>query len=346
MTDKSYTNSKLSLINVPALNYLLRSQIFVNNDRQLHAIHLILDFEPISRSFLDVGNSIRADDYRLARIDVSRPSFLASHDLPPVDHPIPQGIPLAAQPLQQVPFGQAIIKEGAASSSSLEEEIDRFQFEEEVIVILCIQTPAQIITYIGDSSDEKEAMAPKTSPSLRELMKNRNKAPSPKDKNKSKPPVNPPPPSPQIPTDLGLKPNPDLRKKRHVEATKEGELVPSKGSNQPRQSQYQRNRRSNSVDSREELSVAQVRRPTCTWSPVLEVDGMLIAYDATLRHYCGGHAGLVAKALEQPLLLPKDMEAYKSFNHLEIFLSLKKDMAMVSNSFHYSSLICLFLCIS
>ena len=60
-------------------------------------------------------------------------------------------------------------------------------------------------------------MAPKTGPSLRELMKNRNKATSPKDKNKSKPPVNPfPPPPPQIPADLGLKPNPDLRKKMHI----------------------------------------------------------------------------------------------------------------------------------
>ena len=59
-----YTNPKLSLINVPTLNYLLRSQIFVNDDEKLHAVHLILDFEPISRVFLDVGNSIRADDYR------------------------------------------------------------------------------------------------------------------------------------------------------------------------------------------------------------------------------------------------------------------------------------------
>ena len=84
-----YTNPKLSLINVPALNYLLRSQIFVNDDGQLRVVHLILDFEPISRSFLDVGNSIRANDYRLARIDIFRPGFLASHNLPPVDHPIP-----------------------------------------------------------------------------------------------------------------------------------------------------------------------------------------------------------------------------------------------------------------
>ena len=93
------------------------------------------------------------------------------------------------------------------------------------------------------------------------------------------------------------------------------------------------------MDSREEPLVAQVRRPTRTWLPVLEVDGMPIAYDATLRHYRGGHAGLVAKALEQPLLLPKDIEAYRTFNHPELFLSLKRDLAMVSDSIHCSSFI-------
>ena len=72
------------------------SQIFVNDDGQFRAAHLILNYEPISRTFLDVGNAIRANDYRLAPIDISRPHFLASHDLPPVDHQIQQGIPLAA----------------------------------------------------------------------------------------------------------------------------------------------------------------------------------------------------------------------------------------------------------
>ena len=85
--------------------------------------------------------------------------------------------------------------------------------------------------------------------------------------------------------------------------------------------------------------MAQVRRPTCTWSPKLEVDGVPIAYDASLKHYCGGHAGLVAEALEQPLLLPKDMEAYRTFNHPELFLSLKRDLAMVSDFIHCSSFI-------
>ena len=116
-------------------------------------------------------------------------------------------------------------------------------------------------------------------------------------------------------------------------------MGPSKGSKQPRQSQDQRSRRSNSVDSREEPPVAQVRRPTRTWSPKLEVDCVPIAYDATLRHYHGGHAGLVAEALEQPLLLPKDIEAYRNFNHLEIFLPLKRDLAMVSNCIRCSSFI-------
>ena len=280
----------------------------MNNDGQLRAAHLILDYEPISRIFLDVGNFIRANDYRLARIDVSRPGFLAPHDLPPVDHPIPQGIPFAVQPLQQVPLGQAIVEEGAASSSSLEEEIYKFQFEEEVIVISeaeeeadeysCVQTPAQIITYIVDFSNEEEEMAPKTGLSLMELMKGRNKAPSPQDKNKSKPPVNPPPPSPQLSADLRLKPNPDLMRKRHTKVPEEGEMGPSKGSKQPRQSQDQRSRRSGSVNSREELPVAQVCCPTRTWSPKLEVDSVPTAWDASLWHYCGGHVGHVAEALE------------------------------------------------
>ena len=58
--------------------------------------------------------------------------------------------------------------------------------------------------------------------------------------------------------------------------------------------------------------MAQVRRPTRTWSPKLEVDSVPIAYDASLRHYCGEHASHVAEALKQPLLLPKDMEAYRN----------------------------------
>ena len=97
-----------------------------------------------------------------------------------------------------MPLAQTIAVEGAASYSSLEEEIDKFRFEEEAIVISeaeeeadeysCVQTLALIITYVGDFSDnEEKEMAPKTGPSLREIMKGRNKVPSPQEKSKSKP---------------------------------------------------------------------------------------------------------------------------------------------------------------
>ena len=138
----------------------------------------------------------------MARIDVSRPHFLANYDLPPVDHPIPQGIPLAAEPLREVALREAILREGTASSSSLELEIDKFRFEEETVLISeaeekadeqsCVHSPAQVITYIADTTDEEEDMAPRTGPSLKELMKGRNKGPSPQDKGKSKQTAYPP----------------------------------------------------------------------------------------------------------------------------------------------------------
>ena len=121
-----------------------------------------------------------------------------------------------------------------------------------------------------------------------------------------------------------------------MDTVKEGELGPSKGNKQARQTQDHRSRRSNSVDNREEPPVAQVRRSPRTWSPVFEVNGMPVAFDATLRHFRRGHTGLLAEALQQPLLLPQDMAAYRSFNHPDHFLSLKRDMAMVSNSAHFS----------
>ena len=150
LTEKNHVSPQLSLTNVAALNYLLRSQIFVNDDGQLRAVHLILDHEPLSNTFQEVGNAIKANDYRLARIDVSWPHFLAPYDLPPVDHPIPQGVPLAAQPIQQVPLGVEVAEERVASSSfSLEEEIDKFQFKEE-------ETQGVEAVFISESEEETD----------------------------------------------------------------------------------------------------------------------------------------------------------------------------------------------
>ena len=94
--------------NVAASNYMLRSKIFMSEDRQLRAIHLILDFEPISKTFQEIGYAIKARDPWINRIDVSRPNFLARDNLPPVRLPIHQIPPPFVIPLQQVPLEATI----------------------------------------------------------------------------------------------------------------------------------------------------------------------------------------------------------------------------------------------
>ena len=78
-----------------------------------------------------------------------------------------------------------------------------------------------------------------------------------------------------------------------------------------------------------------MRRAPHIWYPKLELDGAPLAWDTSVRNYQGGQAGHIVEALEQPLLLSRDMEAYRHFGQQELFLSLKRDLAMVSNSIYF-----------
>ena len=49
--NKMHVAPRLSLVNVLGLNKLLRLKIFISKDKQLRAVHLILDYEPLSRIF-------------------------------------------------------------------------------------------------------------------------------------------------------------------------------------------------------------------------------------------------------------------------------------------------------
>ena len=91
--------------------------MFVSKDRQLRAVHLILDFKPLSNKFQDVDHAIRARDPRLARIDVSVLGFLTREDNMPVELPPP--------PPGRSPHKVVVLREETASSRlSLEAEID------------------------------------------------------------------------------------------------------------------------------------------------------------------------------------------------------------------------------
>ena len=86
------------------------------------------------------------------------------------------------------------------------------------------------------------------------------------------------------------------------------------------------------MESREEENQAEVHVNPRVWSPKLELDEVAIPYTASIREYNKVRAGYIAEAMEQPVLLPWDMEAYRRFSQLELFLSLKRDLAMVSHS--------------
>jgi len=81
---KNHVAPRLSLVNVPALSKLLKSEVFVSEDKQLWAAPLILDYEPLSHIFQDADQAIKAGDPQLNRIDVSKPGFLAQRDLSPI----------------------------------------------------------------------------------------------------------------------------------------------------------------------------------------------------------------------------------------------------------------------
>ena len=85
--DKRHVTPRLSLVNIANLNIVLRFEVFVSEDKQLRAVHLILDFESISDNFQEVGQAIKAGDPRLRRIDIFVPGFLAREDVVPVELP-------------------------------------------------------------------------------------------------------------------------------------------------------------------------------------------------------------------------------------------------------------------
>ena len=189
----------------------------------------------MSRAFQDVGHAIRAGSLRLARIDVSKPKFLAHHDLKPailprVQNPPPDNLKVAAQPEE----------EAESSHLSLKEEIDEFYFEGDIpkAPLIELSDPEEeqdqnsvvgvpiVIACLDDSSDEEvDNMASGRGKSLRELMATQGKGQSSKAPAQSQTPVLPPV-APQLPSDLGFKVNPDLKKKRPIDTLEEGEVVP------------------------------------------------------------------------------------------------------------------------
>ena len=60
------------------------------------------------------------------------------------------------------------------------------------------------------------------------------------------------------------------------------------------------------------------------------MDGAAIPWNASIQDHQRGHSAYVAEALEQPFLLPKDMDAARKLKQHELLMSLKRDLIIVS----------------
>ena len=63
------------------------------------------------------------------------------------------------------------------------------------------------------------------------------------------------------------------------------------------------------------------------------MEGATISYDASIWDVPKGHTNYLAQALQQPLFLPRDIDSIWCTKQLDLFMSLKRDLAMVSCSF-------------
>ena len=76
--------------------------------------------------------------------------------------------------------------------------------------------------------------------------------------------------------------------------------------------------------------VAHECRPRVSnWNPPLVLDGAPFTSDSFIRDFDNGWVGYVANFIEQMLLLPRDMAKLRNLKKHEMFLSLKRDLALV-----------------
>ena len=104
--DRHIAEPNINLVNKESLDNILRAEVFVHDDGQLRAAHLILGYNLISSSFQAPKCVIRAKDSRLHCISVTALGFLLLEG-----PPIPEGT-LLTHPILRDDLVSKLISEG------------------------------------------------------------------------------------------------------------------------------------------------------------------------------------------------------------------------------------------
>ena len=315
---------------------MLQADIYVNEaDGQLRAAHLILRYTPLSFDFQALKYVIRARDSQLSHISVAYQGFV-----------VPEGVPLPRDtPLTQ-PLFVATLSAGASASQpvlrekedrSEEEEEEEERIPEEIVDLTDSSDEFEVFNQTIHSEDDSDEMGVQRKPqrSLMELIENQ---PGKGATGRSAQSQIPPPPTKSPPPALNQSPHQpqpikseaaDLKRRREQkgkEVVDTGKPRPTLEEESQRAAKQQKV--SHTLQWGQERSDTQPPEPQA-WLPAPMHGGEPLRDDASLRDFNSGIGCHVASAVEEALLLLRDMAELKNARKYELFLNNKRYLEMV-----------------
>lgn len=120
------------------------------------------------------------------------------------------------------------------------------------------------------------------------------------------------------------------------EVAEEGEVVPFKELEPQKGAKLAKGAQRKSSSERVITKwVSDHRSRVPVWNPLLELDDAPLPLDSSIQDFQKEKASYVVDALLRPLLLSQDMADLRTLKKHKVFLTLKRDLAMVSFSTPY-----------
>ena len=118
-----------------------------------------------------------------------------------------------------------------------------------------------------------------------------------------------------------------MDKKGGKSSTEEGEIQEETLPEQTKVSKMSRPQQRKGRDSSEMIPERRYCVPN--WNPPFVLDDAPLPTDSSIRNFDNGRASYVANSVGQALLLPRDMAKLRNLKKHKLFLSLKRDLALV-----------------
>ena len=300
--------------------------MYVNEaNGQLRAAHIILGYTPISRAFQAPKCVIRAKDPRLHRISVAYEGFV-----------VPEGIPLP----KNTPFTQSLpiatLSAGVSSPSPILQEEEEGKEEQEG------QGFVDLTEFVDEFEVFNQPSSPKSLPkemdiqrkpqkTLLELIENQLGKWGP---GKSAQPKLPPPPlkslprapQPTLPSRIEQVDPKRRREQNGKDVMETGRPRPT--SEEEAQQAMKQQKVSHAPSRGAERTDIQALEPQA-WLPAPILGDEPLMDDTSIRDFNRGIERHVTSALEQTLLLSRDIVELRDLRKNEVFLNTKRYLGMV-----------------